>query len=377
MNLASNHTMTNPRLPIAGLLVALCALPSATHAADMGGVAIHGSLSATAAYSPEYNYLGDTDGSADLNQVELILNGTKRFENGLKLAAQIYAYELAGYEDMTVDFANLDYSFRREAGVRVGRNKLPVGFYTEVQDIDQVRVFASLPLNFYPRAARAFGASYDGVSLYGNVSAGKAGSVDYQLYYGMIQPLDEDMPFMQGIGATKLEVNTVYGFGTSWNTPVDGLRLGYSHQFVPQIDLVSGPAITDVRYVANVVSAEYTFGDWIASAEYKHTSTKSKVTNFPVPPSKGDEDQAYLQLTYQVNDDLGLGVYYAYSDFSTKGVVKDIALAASYAIEPWWLVKAEVHAIDGIGTLGDAGDANPGATDESWSYFVLKTTLSF
>ena len=94
MHLPKTLTHLPARSLTAGL-VGLCAsLP--LHSADMGGVAIHGSLSATGAYSPEYNYLGDTEDSLDLNQVELILNGTKRFDNGIKLAAQIYAYELAG-----------------------------------------------------------------------------------------------------------------------------------------------------------------------------------------------------------------------------------------------------------------------------------------
>jgi hypothetical protein len=228
------------------VIVVACSVLSA-RAVDVGGIAIHGSLSTTASYSPEYNYLGDTKDSLDLNQNELIVKGTKRFENGIKLAAQLYAYELAGYEDMTVDFANLDYSFRQEIGVRVGRNKLPSGFYNEVQDLDQVRVFASLPLNFYPRAGRAFGASYDGAAVYGNIPAGKAGSLDYQAYVGMMQPLDEDMPFMKGLASTNLENQR----------------------------------------------------------------------------------------------------------------------------------KAEVHLMDGIGNLGNAGDLNPGATDETWTYFVLKSTLSF
>ena len=89
-------------------------LACSAHAADMGGVAVHGSLSLTSSYSPDYNYLGDTKDQLDLNQTELILNGTKRFDNGIKAAAQIYAYELAGYEDLSLGFANLDYSFNQQ-----------------------------------------------------------------------------------------------------------------------------------------------------------------------------------------------------------------------------------------------------------------------
>lgn len=372
-----SHTLNKTIIGRLAILSAVAVSAFTARAVDMGGVAVHGSLSSTASYSPDYNYLGDTKDSLDLNQNELILNGTKRFDNGIKLAAQVYAYELAGYEDMTVDFANVDYSFRQEIGARVGRNKMPVGFYNEVQDLDQVRVFASLPLNFYGRAGRAFGASYDGASLYGNVGAGKLGSFDYQLFAGWMPSLDEDMPFMKGLGASALDINQVYGLSLVWNAPVDGLRFGYSYQKVPEIDLVSGPAISTVDYQAQVVSAEYTRGKWTASAEYKFVTTVVDVTNFPVPPTTSHENHAYAQLTYQATDKVGLGVYYCYSDYETKGVDKDLALAASYALQPWWLVKAEVHFLDGINNLGNAGDNNGTPTDDTWTYFVLKTTVSF
>ncbi|HEY9247791.1 MAG TPA: hypothetical protein VIO38_01605 [Rariglobus sp.] len=356
--------------------LALCVAQSA-RAVDMGGVAIHGSVSATAAYSPDYNYLGDTHNRLDLNQTELTVNGTKRFDNGLKAAAQLYAYEFDGFNDLTVDFANLDYSFRQEIGVRVGRNKLPGGFYNEVQDLDQVRVFASLPLNFYPRAARSFGANYDGASVYGNIPGGKAGSFDYQAYVGVMQPLDKDMPFMKGLGASKLDIQQVYGVSLVWNTPVDGLRIGYTFQKSPEIDSQTGPAITEVDYQPQVFSVEYTRGKWIATVEYKHADVGVDVTNFPVPNSSSTENHTYAQLTYQATDRVGLGVYYCYSDYSSTGVDKDAAFAASYAIQPWWLVKAEVHFMDGINQLGSAGDSNPGASDNTWNYLVLKTTVSF
>lgn len=366
----------HPRRCLAVLAIACSALSA--HAVDVGGIAIHGSLSTTASYSPEYNYIGDTKDSLDLNQNELTVNGTKRFENGIKLAAQLYAYELAGYEDMTVDFANLDYSFRQEIGVRVGRNKMPVGFYNEVQDLDQVRVFASLPLNFYSRASRAIGSAYDGASFYGNIPANKAGSFDYQVFAGTLHPLDEEMPLMQGIaGASKLDPKTVYGLSLVWNAPIEGLRVGYTYQALPKMDLNVGPAITELDYNVQVVSIEYTRGKWTAAAEYKLTTSTSEVTNFPVPATTSHENHAYVQLAYQATDKLGLGVYYAYSDYETKGVDKDTAFAAAYTIQPWWMVKAEVHLMDGINNLGHAGDSNPGATDDTWTYFVLKSTLSF
>lgn len=365
----------HPSPGVSAALLGLC-LAASTQAADMGGVAIHGSVSATASYSPDYNYLGDTKDSLDLNQTELILNGTKRFDNGIKIAAQIYAYELAGYDDIAVDFANLDYSFRQELGVRVGRNKLPVGLYNEVQDLDQVRTFASLPLNFYPRTMRAINASYDGAALYGNLSTGKAGSFDYQTYAGYGQHLDEDMPLMRGFQSDSLYADRVYGASLFWNTPAEGLRVGYSYQHLPKIDQGLGVAKGDIDYEAQVFSAEYSVGKWVFATEYKLINIDVDITNLPVPTEHIEEREAYAQVTYQLTEKVGLGAYYAHSDYDT-GTDQDTAFAVAYSVQPWWLVKAEVHLMDGINKLGQAGDLNPGATDDTWTYFVLKTTVSF
>jgi hypothetical protein len=358
------------------MIACLLATPVARLAAvDMGGVAIHGSLSGTAAYSDQYNYYGSTDNKVDVIQKELTVNGAYRFENGLRTSAQIYAYELDGYQALTLDFANLDYSFRQEFGVRAGRNKLPLGFYNEVQDLDQVRTFASLPLSFYPRAARALGASLDGVTLYGNINLKPAGNLDYQLYAGVNGPLDSSLPLMQGIGATELKPHEVVGGSLVWNTMVDGLRLGYSCKYLPNIDMVRGIPI-EVKSIAHVLSAEYTWGKWVAATEFKRSIGRSYVPAFGAS-STSHQDDWYAQLTYQATDKLGLGAYYGRSFMENKGVDNDIAIAASYALQPWWLVKAELHAIEGIANLGIAGDSNPGATDKTWNYFVVKTTLSF
>jgi hypothetical protein len=253
---------------------------------------------------------------------------------------------------------------------------VPLGFYNEVQDLDQVRTFASLPLNFYPRSLRAINAYYDGVTLYGNLSTAGAGSFDYQVYAGFGQEVDEDMPFMRGLGAVGLKADTVGGLALTWNTPVDGLRVGYSFQMLPDLAIDLGFPKTEVDYRAHVLSAEYTRGKWVFTSEYKHLTAESEVTNLPVPKTKQDEDQIYGQVTYQLNDKLGLGAYYAHSNYDT-GTDHDTAFVAAYAIQPWWLVKAEVHFLDGINNLDDAGDLNPGANDDTWTYFVLKTTVSF
>lgn len=340
-------------------------------------MAIHGSVSLTGAYSPDYNYIGDTKDTLDHNQTEIILNGTKRFDNGIKLAAQLYAYELAGYEDLTLDFANLDYSFRREFGIRIGRNKLPLGLYTESQDLDQVRVFASLPLHFYPKALRAFGGAYDGAAIYGNVGLGDAGDFDYQVYAGFGQDVDPKHPFMRGIGATRLVGNDLYGSSLFWNTPVNGLRAGYSLEYLNQADASFGAADSVLDYTSQAISVEYTRDKWIFAAEHKiNTADTNFVLPF-IPDSKATDHLTYVQATYQLTEQVGLGVYHGWTNYETGADDRDTALAVSYAPTSWWLLKAEAHYIDGLRNLPQSGDLNPGATDETWTYFVVKSTFTF
>jgi len=436
-------------------LVGILNLPSSLHAADADPIAnhgsgsatlsvgaiveysiaspivIHGSVSATEAYSDKYNFLGHNDGKFDLIQREMTLNGAYRFENGLRTSAQLYAYDFQGYRDLTIDFANVDYSVVPEFGVRAGRNKVMHGFYNDVQDLDQVRVFASLPLAFYPRAFRALRSGSDGLSFYGSVSTPKAGSFDYTLSAGYAPSIGRDAPFARSLaGMTRVQSmkgNWLYGASLVWNTPVDGLRVGYSFSFLPEIkmeqtidtraglaaraidappavmvDAMMGPGAWDNsglfagtsawssnRLKGHVFSAEYTIGEWIATVEYSHADQLLEMSMPALGPNmslKVYQDDVYGQLTYQVTKRIGLGVYYAFSDSDPKNTdprpskyttMKDAAAAVSYAVTPWWLVKAEVHAIDGLMLVGRAGEINRTIDDPRFTVFMLKTTLSF
>ena len=188
----------------------------------------------------------------------------------------------------------------------------------------------------------------------------------------------EDHPFMKGLGASALEGNKIAGLSVFWNTPVTGLRAGYGLEFLPQGDLVVGPGlVSELEYQAHVFSVEYTKDKWTVAAEYKINNASLDFTLPFIPDSESTDNIVYGQVTYQATDKVGLGVYHSHADFENGDTVDDTAVAVSYAIQPWWLVKAEAHAIDGLHSLGDSGDVNPGATDQTWSYFVLKTTLSF
>lgn len=412
----------------------LLLLPCA-RAIDAGGIDIHGSISVTAGYSDTYNYLGDTRDRIDLNLVDIVLNGSHRFESGLRAGAQVYAFSIGDYREITLDWASLDYSLRTWFGVRLGRNKIQFGLYNDSQDLDAIRTFASMPWPAYPKPYRAVTASMDGLTFYGSIDLNKAGTLDYQVFGGAKESIDGDSPFIGGINNLaqydQCEFKRgVYGASLFWETPFEGLRLGYSYLETPKnvlngvvsemqymrgtylalamgVDeaygsgtwddsgLFAGTAITShTKARLQAISAEFTRGKWLLAAEYKWRDEIDGEITVPAIGALGLEttnsfayhyEQYYGMVTYQMTDQVGCGVYYAYentargsSSSNPLTTSRDWAATISYAPNEHWVFKVEGHFVDGRSLVFSAGDDNrTSGTDKTWTYLVVKTTFSF
>lgn len=389
-------------------------------AVEINDINIHGSISAGAAYSNKYNFYGETADKVDLNNLEAIVNGTYQWNNGIRAGLQAYAYDIGGYSDILLDWANVDYAFKPWLGARVGRNKLPQGLYNDTQDLDQVRVFANLPLSFYPKTYRSILNSYDGLGLYGNISLGAAGSLDYQVYGGRGDNVSEGTFLIDGLDnsrndAKEWNIDLIQGASLFWNLPVDGLRLGSSYTYIPDTDVIGqlppnpfippGADLTSnvegVDLLYYTFSIEYTWRNLVLATESKVLTMEGtyNVPSFPPLNNTAWESDiyfAYVSASYQALDWLGLGAYYGYEDNNTEAdvpgnrdITHDYCAAVSFNITDWWIIKLEGHYIDGVGLLLGTPDENPGATppvagpgapqtfNDEWTYFVLKTTISF
>lgn len=405
---------------------------SASFGAD--ALTVHGAVSATAATSDRYNYLGNTDGSLDLNVVEVVLNGAHRFDNGVRLSAQLYGYKLNDFTDLALDFAVLDYSFNEKFGVRAGRLKRPSGLYGDSQDIDIVRPFAFLPFDFYPKTLRPLVAGIDGAAAYGTLPLGGAGNLEYQLMYGWLPKIAADSPYVTDIAEgglnhiTNVETDTTWLVALFWNTPVEGLKLGVTYNDSSDI-ILSGPMkssaelalapsdsrATPAAFPAGVydfvvagkpgavhgkslirwtASAEYTKDKWVFAAEYQVGDNDLLVT-YPAPlgarTARSKSDGWYTSATYQATDRLQLGAYYSegYADKSDHGgknrlivpqhtgYLKDTAAAAAFNLTSWWVLKGEVHFENGTRGITAALNGDAMTWKKDWTYYVLKSTVSF
>ena len=240
-----------------------------------------------------------------------------------RVGAQVFGQSLGNYgEDRPIlDWAILDYQFNRSFGVRVGRVKFPKGLYGEALDVDAIRPFALLPASIYNPVMRDFSSSFDGGMVYGNLALGGAGSVDYKAFYGDIQ-MDPD----QGVadffnttslyaasGVTDVGIKAVIGTQLMWNTPVIGLRLGYSFNQLQDL-FANGPfiafpaattSLTTEGSNYHTVSAEYLYGDWTFAAEAQRFYGDFVISNpFVTSQSQVEWLTWYASAARRITDDL-------------------------------------------------------------------------
>ncbi len=392
-----------------GLVAAGCTLaPCVPIAAETLPVDIHGFVSQGYLKSDENNYLGQSQrGSFDFNEAGV--NVSKNLSPQLRVGMQLFARDLGtlGGDQITLDWAYGDYRISDSLGVRVGRIREPGGFYNETRDIDLARTSILLPQSVYPENYRDVLSSYNGGCVYGDVRLAGLGSLDYQLFgggekIGSNSSVAQAVTDAGALSVSSVDVKYVMGAGLVWTTPLRGLRLGatvtklaidYSGQTtaIPFFAPSQPFHITLDQLEQFIVSAEYTVGDLIVSAEGERIHVRG-TTDIPGQPEiRFDSGGWYLNADYRLTHKLGIGCYYSeYYSVAPNGdshdpsmYQRDLALTCAYDITDNWLVKVEGHWIRGYAALLQQENLGPGfpfgskQAETDWVLFAAKTTVSF
>lgn len=415
------------------MVICCLAMQTSLQASESGTVDIHGFISQGYMISDENNYFAETkDGTFQFN--EMGINFVSKLTPNLRVGLQFFARDLGdlGNDKITVDWVFGDYYYREWLGLRVGKIKIPLGFYNEVRDIDMVRTFIYLPQSVYQERYRESWVALKGASLYGKVGSDALGTLGYQFQLGSIEAGKDS-------GAAKhfeslsgyfeitedFDIGLTYAGKLEWQAPVIPLRLAVSslmYDFVvtgklkdafnptPGLSLTI-QNITD-EYRVIVGSMEYTWGNLILAAEYSEIYTDAKFRFSPVTASLPDDDMEitmqgyYGSIAYRLFDWLELGAYYSeyYPDKDDKdgeNIVaapfnykkkfqawsKDACLSARFDINMNWIIKLEGHVMNGAADLFESDNYNEDTPvvnyqpvldiEENWMLFALKVSYSF
>ena len=376
-------------------IVALVQGPAAAAELSLPGqllqLQIHGFISQGFLLTSANNYLAESSrGSFEFSEVGL--NFTLPATDRLTLGIQLFARDLGPIGDYraTLDWYYLDYRWRDWLGLRAGRVKLPFGLYNDISDIDSARTAVLLPQSIYPVQNRDFLLAQTGVEIYGYKGLGSVGGLDYRLYLGTIFL---DVKPQPGSPFTVVDLNVpfVAGGRVLWGTPIDGLRLGGSLQFLRlDTDLLAsstpGPVAVKIPALLWVASAEYAVGDFLLAAEYSRWRVKTESSNpAAFPESSTTSERAYALGSYRLSSWLQTGAYYSllFPNVDRRtgrdAVQHDVALTVRFDINPYWLIKVEGHYMHGTAALSSSlnGNSPLSTLTPNWGLFTVKTTALF
>lgn len=393
-----------------------------TQSASIEDVSINGFLSQGYIKSSENNYVaGSKQGSWEFHEIGLTF-GIDVNED-LRAGVQLYSRDFGDFsnDDFEIDWALVDYTYRNWLGARIGKIKLPYGFYNKTRDVDAVRTSVLLPQTVYMESVREFVFALDGFELYGNVELGGAGDLDYEVFTGVFN-FDTTaasssilknvlVAFQIQLGANPAAGTLIQQFGSAvsnssfrvdhadggaliWNTGVEGLRTGVS-TLVMQGSLETDPSVpisldleVEEMFVASI---EYETGDYLFTAEQFSTET-AFITNITgVGTLELNWEGWYLAASKALNDKFDVGLSYGefYSNSKDKdgdlfvaigqpdylAWQKETTLSLSYMPNDNWMIKLEYRDISGVAQSTDLGLT--GSLEENWDAIAIKSSVSF
>ena len=411
------ESLTMARVISVLILAAAMALNPATGAAfDASQVRVNGFVSQTYIESDGNNYLVEDseEGSFQLNEVGITFNAP--VSENLRIGAQLLARDFGseGNNAVDLDWGFGDYHLRDWLGIRIGKIKVPNGLYNEERDSDFLRYTALLPQSIYPEERRAFGVAVNGAGLYGNVSLGTAGDLDYDVVVGEVNVKDDakmirdQVPLMNmtfaALGSTtpmeRLAVDSdgVVTGRVVYNTPINGLRAGFSYQQSEAnlTAIASGSEVGRIEFQqedTNTFSLEYSTSAFSLQTEYR---TYNQVTNiygvFATVVNDTNPEGGYFTGTYHIPGPSRLSVSATYDfgyadkdDHEGQNVApgmpdfaawrKDKGIALRYDVNDNFILKAEYHDVNGVYGLSRVD--NPTGFEEDWNYSMIKASFVF
>jgi len=359
------------------LMVLVVVFPSTLLAFEVGNFHINGFVSQGYLDSSENNFLTEDskEGSTQFREIGMTAQG--QLTDKLRVGVQLLSRDLGdvGNDQIRLDWAYADYRFNDQVGIRLGKVKLPLGLYNEGRDTDMLRPMVFLPQSIYDETKRDLLVAYMGSGLYGNLTLGALGDLDYHAFYGTIDfpddallndaltnnatftlrtevgpdlvpvapgstPQQKQGFVMNNLYAKNLEIDNDYiaGGAVVLNTAVEGLRFGLSYLRVKNdLDFNSVISIDPLDYgdpalylagsglsgtLTNestwVGSVEYVLGNLALAAEYAETDREQTFAGYT--GQDATSQSYYLMASYTFLEKFTLSLLYDvfYSDKDDK-----------------------------------------------------------
>ncbi len=369
-----------------------------------GDLQLHGFFSLTLVNTSDNNFFGPSDDQISNEFSEVGVNASWRLTPDVQLSGQLLSHRAGGTDDgqVRLDYGLLDWttasSEEGRSGVRVGRIKTAYGLYNKTRDVPFTRPSIILPQSIYFERTRNLTVSADGAEIYLE-RYDEAGSLSASFALGQPQTNSESATVaLVGLNPPgHLDAKLAPDFQVLYEGQGGKYRLGFT---ALHVDLRYKPGYADrlgagrFRLTPLIFSAQYNAEKWSLTGEY--ASRRISVKDFGPFFYNGDAlgESYYLQATYRLAPRwealLRYDVYYADKgdrngeDFAAATrmpgftrYAKDWTAGVRFDVTPQFMLRAEVHQVDGTGFLAVQDNPNPQDLHRYWDSFMLLGSFRF
>ncbi len=389
------------------IIFIVCFYPAAGIGVQVGSVDIHGFMSQGYLKSDDNNYMARTEDGTNQFR-EMGINFNYNINPKLRAAAQLFAKDLGPFYNNKVelDWAVIDYSFIKWLGFRAGKLKAPLGFHNATRDYDMLRVCTILPQSVYLELNRNSFSNIIGGETYGNFNVKWIGTIDYQFMVGTqrideesgtIKRLEEIVPventkfrFDEDLGQQRIKIKIDNMFtlsGLTWQFVYENVN-GMYNDTTPTVGPFAGvTSEIDYNYFhAWTHSISYRINELTVTSEFLNRRFKIDVPGLMTYDKISNFEGWYIGCEYQLLDEFAMGAYWSvfYNDTKNDGYKdnsreynKDIAVSLKYDVSEYWILKGEVHNMEGV--AGTTDELLGGSTnyDKDWWLYAVKISLYF
>ena len=363
---------------------------------------VHGAVQQGFAVTDTNNFLTMDTAEGSAAMTDAAVNVTSSLTQKLRVGGQLYVSNMGqlGNGRLQLDWAYADYRFATALGVRGGKMKTALGLFNDTQDMEFLYTWALLPQGTYPLDFRVATIAHVGGDVYGTADLGRAGSIAYTAYGGIIQD-DPEGGYRYGVESLGIDVLSVHntrtgGLDARWATPVNGLMTGYSFSAASlKVDVIVQPygiplSTTTTPWHRHAVYADYQRSGLRLSSEWRRErrDTTGNPANI-LPPSMMKGDAAFVAASYRPIDMVEVGSYYSYyvADLSVPSSdptnhIYDKVVSGRLDLNRFWHVKVEGHFMDGVGPVyplarGFYVRDNPMGMQPKTKMLVIRTGVNF
>ncbi|ABL98779.1 TonB-dependent receptor [Shewanella amazonensis] len=294
-------------------------------------------------------------------------------------------------EHFHLDYLFAEYLYPLEngfTGIRLGRVKNEIGFYSSTRDVPFTRPAILLPQSIYADYYRDAQSHVDGGELLGHHSL-SGGILEWNVSGGVLHVTDDlSRNIIGSLDYGRFQSDYFYSLDIDYSN--DRWRLGgnlYQTRMNFETDLASMHG--DVELLAYVLSAQYRWSQWEFTTEFSR-GWRTLSENMLLEESGAEQPYRgyYLDVRYLMGEQLEWFVRYDHSvenldDPHGKrlaqqglpeyfGYSKDWSLGLKWRFADSWQLGAEYHWVEGASWVPPIVNKIPATQDEDWSIFALQ-----